>query len=113
MAALKERMTTKATDDEKSAMETMQEQQKEAMKGIKSLDELKASVMERMTATFDMLTGKGATGEDIDAYKQLIYNAALKTAEAAKEGGFMGIGGTRVSAKEQAALDEIKAALGI
>jgi hypothetical protein len=32
-------------------------------------------------------------------------------AEASKEGGFLGIGGTRVSAEEQAAIDEIKAAV--
>jgi hypothetical protein len=33
-------------------------------------------------------------------------------AEASKEGGFLGIGGTRVSAQEQQALDEIRAAVG-
>jgi len=33
-------------------------------------------------------------------------------AEASKEGGFLGIGGTRVSAQEQQAIDEIRAAVG-
>jgi hypothetical protein len=111
MAAIKERMMTKASDDEKSALESMQEQQKAAMQGIKTMAELKALVMKQMTETFDLLKGKGATDADMMAYKRLFYGAAEKTAGAAKEGGFMGIGGKRISDKEQAALDEIKAAL--
>ena len=34
-------------------------------------------------------------------------------AEAAKEGGFLGFGGTQVSEKEQAALSQLGAALGV
>jgi hypothetical protein len=111
MAAIKERLTTKASDEEKSAMETMRDQQKASMQGIKSIAELKAVVMDQMTQAFDLLKAKGATDADIMAYKKLIYGAAEKTAGAAKEGGFMGVGGKRISDKEQAALDEIKAAL--
>ena len=36
-----------------------------------------------------------------------------EVAEAAKEGGFLGIGGVRVSEAEQAALREISDALGL
>jgi hypothetical protein len=34
-------------------------------------------------------------------------------AEASKEGGFLGVGGTRVSEPEQKAIDEIRAVVGI
>jgi hypothetical protein len=37
---------------------------------------------------------------------------AEHAAEADKSGGFLGIGGERVTGKEEAALDEIAAALG-
>jgi hypothetical protein len=37
---------------------------------------------------------------------------AQAAADAAKEGGFMGFGAERVSAGEQAMLDQIKSALG-
>lgn len=48
---------------------------------------------------------------ELQAYKDTILSVAQATAEAAKEGGFLGIGGTLVSADEQAAIDAIKAAL--
>jgi Bacterial protein of unknown function (DUF937) len=46
------------------------------------------------------------------AYRSAILSVAQSAAEAAKEGGFLGIGGTLVSKEEQAALDQLKAALG-
>jgi uncharacterized protein DUF937 len=46
------------------------------------------------------------------AYGRLLVDAATHVAEASKEGGFLGIGGTRVSAQEQQAIDEIRAAVG-
>jgi hypothetical protein len=45
------------------------------------------------------------------AYKSAILSVAQAAAEASKEGGFLGIGGTLVSKDEQAAIDQIKAAL--
>ena len=45
------------------------------------------------------------------AYRDTILAVATAAAEAAKEGGFLGIGGTLVSEDEQAALNTIKAAL--
>jgi hypothetical protein len=49
---------------------------------------------------------------ELQACKTTILSVAQATAEAAKEGGFLGFGGTLVSKDEQAALDAIKAALG-
>jgi hypothetical protein len=46
------------------------------------------------------------------AYRTAILAVAQAAAEAAKEGGFLGIGGTLVSKDEQAALGQLKAALG-
>jgi hypothetical protein len=45
------------------------------------------------------------------AYKAAILSVAQSAAEAAKDGGFLGIGGKLVSDDEQAALDRLKAAL--
>jgi len=45
------------------------------------------------------------------AYKSTLLAVAQATAEAAKEGGIFGIGGTLVSKDEQAAIDQLKAAL--
>jgi hypothetical protein len=45
------------------------------------------------------------------AYKSALLAVAQATAEAAKEGGFLGIGGTLVSEDEQAAIDRLKAVL--
>jgi len=54
-----------------------------------------------------------ATPEEIAEYKQFIMTVAQRVAEAGKEGGFMGIGGTRVSPPETKAIQEIGAALGM
>lgn len=47
------------------------------------------------------------------AYNQLLVNAAYAAAEAVKEGGFLGIGGKKVTAEEQAVIDSLTAALGL
>ena len=45
------------------------------------------------------------------SYKDAILSVAQAAAEASKEGGFLGFGGTLVSKEEQAAIDALKAAL--
>ena len=47
--------------------------------------------------------------EDSDAYRSFIVAVARGAAEAHKEGGFIGIGGRKISEEEAAALDEIQA----
>ncbi len=49
---------------------------------------------------------------DTAAYRTMINDAAKRAAEAETEGGFLGMGGTRVSEEEKAALDEVRAAVG-
>jgi hypothetical protein len=49
-------------------------------------------------------------GEAAD-YGRFLIDLATKVAEASKEGGFLGIGGTRISQAEQTAIDHIKSAV--
>ena len=56
---------------------------------------------------------KKASATDAQAYKNFVYATALNVARAAKEGGFMGIGGEAVSTEEQALLTEISRTLGL
>jgi hypothetical protein len=53
-----------------------------------------------------------ATVDEVDAYKTFVMTVAQAVAAAHKEGGFLGIGGTRISEAEDQALDEISSALG-
>jgi hypothetical protein len=57
-----------------------------------------------------IVAAKGSP-EELATYKQLMVQAAQNVANAAKEGGFMGIGGVVVSDAEKQALGEITAAL--
>lgn len=56
---------------------------------------------------------KKMSTQDAQAYKDFLYTTALKVAEAAKEGGVMGIGGVAVSAEEKSLLNDISKALGV
>lgn len=53
------------------------------------------------------------TGADGASYKQFVYDVAVASAEAAKEGDMMGIGGVRVSDEEKAALAQLAEALDV
>jgi len=48
----------------------------------------------------------------VQTCRSLIIDVATKVAESTKEGGFLGIGGTRVSDAEKATIESIKAAIG-
>lgn len=54
---------------------------------------------------------KANSPADAQAYCDMLMNVARKAAEAAKEGGFLGIGGKWVSKAEEETLAEIEAAL--
>ena len=49
---------------------------------------------------------------DLPTFAQFVHGVAFKVAEETKEGGFLGIGGTKVSKEEQAVLDEIDSLTG-
>ena len=50
---------------------------------------------------------------EADDYRWWLISLAKKTAEASKEGGFLGIGGVQVSEDENAAVNELSSALGL
>lgn len=67
-----------------------------------------AMQLQKIRQALFILASKGDPSE-LAAYKALLLKAAEDTANAAKEGGFLGIGGTRVSEQEQAVIDQIRA----
>jgi len=71
----------------------------------------RAALLTGLKDTMAVLETKA--GGDAAAVKQWIYGVTEKVAGAAKEGGFLGIGGKPLSAEEQAAMDELKVALGV
>jgi Bacterial protein of unknown function (DUF937) len=56
-----------------------------------------------------VVSSKGAP--EAAGFRDLVVKVAQRTAEASKEGGFFGLGGTKVSAEEQRALERIQSAL--
>src|SRR5262245_17326085 len=58
------------------------------------------------------LVEKKAKPEEAQGFKQWLVAVAQKVAEAAKEGGFLGFGGTQVSEQEAATVKELSTALG-
>jgi len=70
-----------------------------------------ALATERLTEAMRLLDEK-ATPEEVDAYKRFVMTVAQAAAAAHKEGGFLGIGGQKVSEAEEKALDEISITLG-
>ena len=77
---------------------------------VKTPQELHKATIDTLQQANAALTK--ATPEEVTEYKQLIMTVAQRVAEAGKEGGFMGVGGTRVSPAETKAIQEIRDALG-
>jgi hypothetical protein len=80
-------------------------------KRVGSTGDVKGAAEERLREAVGILEAK-ATAEERSAYKSFVVTLAEGVANAHKEGGFMGVGGTQVSEDEQKALDEIAATLG-
>jgi hypothetical protein len=66
---------------------------------------------EQLRKAIEILEAKAASSE-VDAYKRFVMTVAQAVAGAHKGGGFLGIGGKRISDAEEQALDEISIALG-
>jgi hypothetical protein len=71
-----------------------------------------AEFMQSLTDVASLVDEKCAEDEAV-GYKQWLMGVAETTAEAGKEGGFLGIGAVRVSDKERAMMNEISLALGL
>ena len=63
--------------------------------------------------TVAALLDEKADADEAASIKQLIYETAVASAEAAKEGDFMGIGGVRVNDAEKAALADLASILNV
>jgi broad specificity phosphatase PhoE len=70
-----------------------------------------AEVMDELREANRVVSEK-ATPEDAAAFRAWLLAAAQEAADAAKEGGFFGIGAEQVSEREQKVLDQLRETLG-
>ncbi len=115
MASIQTYMTTKPSEEEEAELKRWAEEQQEEMKANKpqTPEDLKQLIRDRTNEVLGMLRTKGATEEDVTRFKGMMYFVAEAVANASKEGGFLGFGGTRVSSAEESVLAQIKSELGI
>ncbi|MFB9993515.1 hypothetical protein ACFFLM_16230 [Deinococcus oregonensis] len=73
----------------------------------RNMDEARQQALEAVRQAAWLVSAK-ASPEDSAAYRTLLMTVAQRTAEAAKEGGFLGIGGEQVNDKERAVLAELR-----
>lgn len=83
---------------------------KEELEQIKKDEPSRESAIKSIKEGLGIVAQKSQT--DVRAYRDLILQVSQKVAEASKEGGFLGIGGTLVSKEEEQAIADIKSALG-
>jgi hypothetical protein len=75
-------------------------------------DQLQTAASDNASAANAVLKKK-SLAEDLDAYRQLLVSIADRTANAAKEGDFLGFGGEWVSEGERAVIKRISQALEV
>lgn len=75
------------------------------------MQNFRQAVLDRVKSAID-LVGRKASPAETEAYRRMLVTVAERAAEAAKEGGFLGIGGVRVSDNERAFIDAVKRAVG-
>ncbi|HWN82197.1 MAG TPA: hypothetical protein VNM87_08895 [Candidatus Udaeobacter sp.] len=73
--------------------------------------EMRTTALDSVRKAMQILAAKG-TPADVAAYRTFITDIGKRVANAAKEGGFLGFGGERVSEGERGMLASIEAALG-
>ena len=79
---------------------------------IKTAEALQQRMLDDVAACV-ALVDQRCSASDATAYKEWSLKIANACAMAAKEGGFLGIGGTRLSEGEQVLLGKIESALGV
>lgn len=78
---------------------------------VKTPEQIKDLAFNQIKSAVTVLDQK-YVGQTADEYRAWLMQIATKVAEASKEGGFLGFGGTRVSEGEQICLNELKEMLG-
>lgn len=94
----------------KAQQDKMQQGTKESTQGAQNMEQAQAKMLADLQVAVGIVAMKGSP-EELATYKQLLGQAAENVANAAKEGGFMGIGGVVVNDAEKKAIAEITAAL--
>lgn len=83
---------------------------------VKELDLKSATarqqIVDELAKTNEILSAK-ATPEEAKSFRTWLIQAAQEAANAAKEGGFFGIGATLVSEREEAMLTQLREILGV
>ena len=110
MAAMKEYITTQPSQEEQDQLKQWAEGQQEQMKANKpkSPEELHQRIRDIVGVAIATLQEKGATEEDLTSFRAMMVSVAEAVANASKEGGFLGFGGTLVSDKEESILVQIR-----
>ena len=78
----------------------------------KSPEQIKSNALDSLRQVGTLLDQK-ARPEESQAVKRWLHDTGKRVSEAAKEGGFLGLGGTQVSEQEKAALNELGRSLGV
>jgi hypothetical protein len=94
----------------KAQQSKMQQETSESTQGAENMDQAKEKMLGQVKEAVGIIMEKGTPAE-IAAYKRLMVAVAENVAHAAKEGGFMGIGGTLVNDAEKTAISDIQAAV--
>jgi len=97
--------------DRKAAKQTAMAQREAFKTKMKNADIKKREDLMRLALDETMSVMKTLPA-GIAEFKEWVQSIAQKVAEAAKEGGFLGFGGTAVSEGEQQFLNDLKLALG-
>jgi hypothetical protein len=82
------------------------------LEGAKDMAGLRAMLKENIQKNVALIDAK-AEANEANEFKMWLYKVAKDTAEAAKEGDFMGIGGEKVNQAEKDALVELATVLGV
>jgi hypothetical protein len=93
-------------------IQALTQQRQNPLKGYRPTKErpVGEQVLDELRGVQAIVAAKAEPGEAA-AFGQWLVAAAQAAAEAAKDGGFMGIGAQRVSEREQAMVDQVRAAV--
>jgi hypothetical protein len=77
---------------------------------FKSLEDARENLLNRVRQAAFLVDSRVAADDALE-YKKLMMSVAERTAAAALEGGFLGLGGVQVSETERAVLEELRVQL--
>ena len=94
-------------------IQAMTQQKQNPVKGYKPTKDGPAPGQQVLDELRDVqqIVGANATAEESAAFGQWLLATARAAADAAKDGGFMGFGAKQVSDREDAMLDQVRAAV--